>query len=265
MIRLGDPLWLLLITGALIFALNGWLEGTAERSIRLSPEARAVIIENQRAVLGRTPTAGEVKRLERQWFVDELLFREALEDSVHLFNSEVRAAAIEAMRIRVTGTLPAPEPAALVNYYAEHLERYQAEPAVWFSHVYLQNESDATAALLGQLRAGSTIAGDRFWQGSEFSGSSRSMLRGLFGNSFVEALWSAPLDRWSGPLASKHGWHFVRPTRRLPARQLRFAEVTAEVESDYLVTIINARVDAFVADRAAAYDLEMPPVTVPVP
>ena len=114
--------------------------------------------------------------------------------------------------------------------------------------------------MLEALETGTAAVGEPFWQGNEFPGYGESALQGLFGSAFTSALWASPLNRWSGPLTSRHGWHFVYPTRRAPARQLPFADVTAQVENDYLISVINDRINAFVESRAAAYDLDLPPL-----
>jgi hypothetical protein len=54
-------------------------------------------------------------------------------------------------------------------------------------------------------RTGQAVAGDAFPQGLDFSRYGRSMLRGIFSQPFVDALWSAPLGQWNGPIESPRG------------------------------------------------------------
>ena len=72
------------------------------------------------------------------------------------------------------------------------------------------------------------------------------MLRGMFGQPIVEALSVAPLGQWIGPLESPYGWHYLQATERLPAALLPFDAVRQQVESDFLVTLIDASIEQHV-------------------
>ncbi len=77
----------------------------------------------------------------------------------------------------------------------------------------------------------------------------------MFSQPFVDALWAAPLGEWSGPLESPHGWHYVRPTGRLPAALLAFDAVREQVENDYLVALIEQAVERRVAELEQRYEV----------
>lgn len=53
------------------------------------------------------------------------------------------------------------------------------------------------------------------------------------GGSFAEEVASAPLDDWSGPIASGFGLHLVRVSSSEPARIPFLEEVREEVERDW--------------------------------
>jgi peptidyl-prolyl cis-trans isomerase C len=105
------------------------------------------------------------------------------------------------------------------------------------------------------LRAGKVIAGEPFPQGRTFPRYGRSIVRGMFRQPFVDALWSAPLGEWNGPLESPQGWHYVRVTERLPEALLAFDEVRSQVENDYLVAQIQQAVERRVAELEQRHEV----------
>ena len=256
---LRDPLTLFALIGVGLFVGYDYFETQRTPPVRLTLETRQGLLDNFEKLTGRVATAEDIARLEQEYVTDELLFREAVDQGLHLRSSDIRGELIAEMRMEVTGLLPEPTDEELVNYYAENLERYYAEPAITFLHVFFQEEPEDRADVLARLRRGETISGDSFWQGAEFPGYGESMVRGLFGQAFVEALWAAPNGEWQGPLRSIRGWHFVLTSEPLPAERLPFERVRDQVESDYLVDVIRQAVDERAVELTEKYGVEIEP------
>lgn len=254
---LREPLSVFVLVGTLLFGAYAWLDDRATPPITLTSETRTALIDDFELLTGRAATSEEVHRLEQEYIAEELLFRDAVTQGLHLGSGDIRAELVAEMRLAITGLLPDPDDEALVNYYAEHIEQYYSEPAISFRHVYFGALPEDAPALLVRLRAGEDIIGNAFPQGSEFPAYGESMLRGLFGQPFLDELGSIPLDRWHGPVASTRGWHFVLPSERLPAHRLSFDQVRGQVEQDYLRNLIQQAVDARVAELAAMYEVRI--------
>lgn len=252
-----EPLLVFAVCGAALFGLHAHLAGRGDAVVVLSTATRAALVEDFEQLTGRTASAADIAAIERDWIADELLLRDALDAGLHLADVDIRGELIRTQRLQVAGVLPDPSDEQLVDYYAEHLARYHGEPTISFEHVYLQAPPDDAAATLARLQGGEKVAGDPYWQGSQFPHYGQSILRGMFGQPLVDALWAAPLDQWSGPLQSPRGWHYVRPTERLPATLLAFADVRDQVERDYLASEIERAVDRRVAELRERY-----PVTI---
>jgi peptidyl-prolyl cis-trans isomerase C len=223
--------------------------------VRLTLEARAALLADFEALTGLPAGADDVARLEREWVADELLFREALAAGVHLQDSAVRQRLVERMRLDITGLQPDPGEEELVNFYAEHVAWYEAEPSASFEQVYFAELPRDPKALLAELRGGRKVQGESFRYGERFSQYGRSMLRGMLGQPFVDSLWAAPLGEWSGPLPSMVGWHFVRLAERLPAARLSFDAVRDQVSRDYLADQSRAAVDHHLAGLERRYEV----------
>jgi peptidyl-prolyl cis-trans isomerase C len=252
-----DPLFIFLLAGIGLYALYAGIQRHSGQAIVLTAATRAELIAGFEAAAGRPATAADVERIERDFVTDEVLFRAALDDDMHLSDSTVRGKLIEEMRFRITGLLPDPTDEQLVNHYAEHLDLYRSEPSVTFRHVYFQSRPANEAALLAQLRAGQPVEGESFDHGREFPRFGRSLLRGMFGQPFTEALWQAPIGTWTGPLPSTRGWHFVLATERVPPALLPFDAVRQQVENDYLRTLIDTAVDRYVDQHRQRYDVQV--------
>lgn len=252
-----DPLFVFLTAGAALFGAYAILEPRRNEPVRLTAEARAALIADHEALTGTRPGADDIARLEREYVAEELLFREAIADGMHLRDGGVRSRLVEQMRLRITGLLPEPDDEQLVNHYAEHLELYKAEPSMSFEQVYFSALPEEAAALATKLRAGRPVHGDSFRYGQQFPRYGRSMLRGMFGQSFVAALWDAPLGVWTGPIQSAQGWHFVRPAERLPELLLPFDAVRDQVENDFVAAQTRQAVERRVAELALRYQVEI--------
>lgn len=252
-----DPLFAFAVAGGALFVGYSQLAAPAITPVRLGSETRTALIAEFESRAGRRADSDDIARLERDWINDELLFREALDAGMHLGDSVVRARMIEEMRYRITGLLPDPSEEQLVNHYADHRERYLTEPAISFEHVYFERIESAPVALLDRLRKGEGLQGDDFWQGNSFPRYGESMIRGLFGQAFLEALKQAPPGRWTGPVESTRGFHFVRVSQPHEPSLLPFEVVRQQVENDYLVLIIERTVDARVEQLRSRYQIDV--------
>lgn len=254
---LRDPLFVFLAVGAVLYAAYALLESRRSEPVRLTSEARAALIADHEALTGTRPGADHIARLEREYIEEEMLFREAIADGMHLRDGGVRSRLVEQMRLRIAGLLPDPDDEQLVNHYAEHRELYTAEPSISFEQVYFSARPQDGEALAEKLRGGSPVRGESFRYGLRFPRYGRSMLRGMFGQAFVAALWEAPLGEWTGPVQSTQGWHFVRSAERLPEALLPFDAVRDQVEGDFRAAQVQQAVDRRVAELALRYEVEI--------
>lgn len=250
-----DPLFAFAVAGVALFATNSALQSRRAEAVRLTAATRAALIADFETLTGRPAGADDIARIEREYVTDELLLRDALDNGLHLTDADIRAQLIERMRLQVTGPLPDPTDEQLVNHYAEHLDRYRSEPAVSFEHVYFRSLPPDGNGVLARLGTDEAIAGEPFAQGRSFPRYGRSMLRGMLGQPFVDALWAAPLGEWSGPFESSRGWHFVRPSERLTPTLLDFDVVRDQVENDYLFSLIQQSVERRVAELERQYEV----------
>jgi peptidyl-prolyl cis-trans isomerase C len=254
---LREPLLAFLVIGALLFLEYQLRQSRTAEPIVLPAAVRATLIADFEKMTGRPATTADVNRIEQDFVDDEVLFREALAQGLHLTDGTVRARLIEEMRLRITGPLPELTDEQLVNHYSEHLDRYRSEPAASFRHVYFAERPAEPEVLLAQLRSGTPVAGEPFGRGAEFPHYGQSMLRGLFGQAFTASLWTVPVGEWTGPLQSQYGWHYVRVGERLPPALLPFEQARQQVENDLLVDTIDRAVGQHVREALPSHEVRI--------
>ncbi|MDE8653574.1 peptidylprolyl isomerase [Novosphingobium sp. H3SJ31-1] len=252
---LRDPLVPFLLAGFLLFGGYFALEAGRREPIRFTPEAEAAMVEEFETLTGRKANAADRARMKDEYLTRELLFRDALDRNLHLTSPEAREMLIEKERYLIAGAPPEPSDEDLVNFYAENIKRYWGEPRTSFSQVFRSQKPDDAGALLAALNAGRAIPSDDFWLGHSFPGYGDSMVRGIFGQGFVDALKSAPPGRWIGPIASSRGWHFVRAASREPAALMPYPAVRDQVRQDFMIAHTRTAIDAAVARLKEKYDV----------
>lgn len=254
---LREPLVVFALIGAALFLLFELRQDRTAQHIVLSADTRRQLVTEFETLTGRRADAGDVARLERSFITDTILFREGLARGIHLSDGEIRRAVITRMRREVVGPAPSPTPEALVNFYAEHIDRYYTEPSISFRHVFFLNPPDAPRDVLERLQAGENVQGDRYWQGNDFPDYGESVVRALFGQSFLAALREAPRGEWIGPVRSPRGHHFVRVAERQAAHLIPFEAARSQVTQDWLVARMEERVAAWMAERKDEYVVDI--------
>jgi len=160
-------------------------------TIKLNNLTKDTLIDNFEKLTGRDASPADIANIEREYIEEEILFREAIANGMHLLDPEVRSQLIEEMRYRITGILPDPDEEQLIDFYLNNIDRYYSEPTITLEHIYFKHQPEEPELLLIQLNQGKTFLGDEFWRGNRMPDYGDSMLRGLFGQNFVNRLHSS--------------------------------------------------------------------------
>jgi hypothetical protein len=152
---------------------------------------------------------------------DDALLAEALALGMARRDRVARRRLVLAMEERLAAPARVSEREARAHV-AAHPERYAAPARVDLVHVFVSADRHGAllaqrAAELGrQLAAGAPDAapppGDPFLAGTRFTAQSQADLARVFGARFAAEALAAPVAKWSGPIRSAYGEHFVRVT-----------------------------------------------------
>lgn len=252
-----DPLFAFLIIGGGLFAGYHVIELNRRQPVHYGRDIENALVQDFETVAGRKATAVDKARLRKDYITDELLFREAIDRGMHLTDSQTRKQLTDKARYLLAGAPAEPSEEQLINYYSEQLKRYQAEPKITFQQIFFDTAPADPAAILAKLDQGENVRGGDFWLGRNFPGYGESMVRGIFGQPFVERLRKAPQGTWFGPVRSSRGWHFVRKDAITGSALIPYSEVRDQVRQDFMITQTNSAIDAEVARLMRKYDVQI--------
>lgn len=253
-----EPLVLFALVAAGIFMLDAWRSSSEETAEPAAAMAAPVVpdtivvdaalvaaLQEEYAWLeGVQPLPDTTELLVQEWIADELVFRRALREGMHLSDAKLREHLIEKVHLLWAGTAEPSDDKALLDYYMANLDRYYAEPRTSFVQEFFETTPANPEAVLATLNGGGDVEDDGYWMGSVMDGYAESILKTSFGGAFYLALQEAPLDRWIGPLDSPRGSHFVKVTERTPRQPLPFSDIHDRVASDYVDQQLRDRVTA---------------------
>lgn len=247
---LQEPFALFLLLGVALFAADRLINGAP--SPRDSEGMRIVITASQQAALretfhaehGREPLAAELQARLDHWIEDQVLYREALALNLDRKDLIVHRQLTQKMRFLLEDatSLPQPSESDLRAWLDQHAQRYGQPPTISFEQVFLSRgrhgeDSQAQAARIGaQLaRTPDTFIGlgDPFPVGQVFTAADPVQIRREFGPDFATATQKLAKGKWSGPIASGLGLHFVRVTALGEFHPAKLADVRAKVQADY--------------------------------
>ncbi|WIW88930.1 MULTISPECIES: peptidyl-prolyl cis-trans isomerase [unclassified Sphingobium] len=247
-----DPFLVFLAVAAAIFALY-WAVTARRETIDVPLSVQKSLSDDYEMMAGRKPDAQAKAKLIHDYVADELLFREAVERGMHMTDKTTKQRLIDRVRFMIAGAPADPSEDQLMGYYATHRELYRAEPRLSVDHVFFEQRPGNESALLATLRSGGTVKGDDFWMGHDLPDYGESMLRGMFGQSFLDVLRKTPTGQWVGPLKSTRGWHFARVRNRGASAMLPYTDVRDQVKQDYLAAETGALVEQEVKRLEAGY------------
>jgi hypothetical protein len=214
-----------------------WLEqafalGLAE----IDPVVRQRLVLNMRFLEGESDAS------------DEQLVARAIELGMDRSDTVVQRRLIDRVQaiLRAGVRAEPPDAVELGAHYAETAERWREPVLLDLSHVYLSHDkrgettqSDAEALLRKieeeDLALDDAIrAGDPFLAGHSLRGASPTRIVARLGPQFAEAVVTAPVKSWIGPIESAFGLHLVWIHDRKPSRIPELAEIEKRVLEDWI-------------------------------
>lgn len=251
-----DPLFWFFILGALCFAAYALATG-GKREVHVSQAVQIRLAEDHELLLGRKPNDQELARLLKNYVDGEILFLESLQQDMHTGDLKTKQRLIEKMRFLLTGAIADPTDVELVNFYAEHPEYYHTEPKYNFVQAFFTQAPAEPADVLRRLQTGEKVASDEFWLGERLQAYDESMVRGVLGQPFIDALRTAKLGEWTGPIQTPRGWHYIRVESIDTSKMMPFAEIREQIAQDWLEAQRTQSVTAKLDVLRRKYDVQI--------
>ncbi|MDE8653589.1 peptidylprolyl isomerase [Novosphingobium album (ex Liu et al. 2023)] len=253
---LRDPFVIFLVVSGAIFLLY-WSVVGRKQTIEVPVSVQRSLADDYSLMTGHAPDAEAKQKLIDDYVANELLFREAIARGMHMTDKATKQRLIDRVRFMIAGAPADPTEDQLIAWYASHQDLYRAEPEISLRHVFFEKQPADAPALLARLNGGGTVAGDDFWMGHDLSKYGISMLRGMFGQPFLDAIKDQPVGTWAGPIRSTRGWHFVEVLGRGDAKLLPYPVARDQVRQDYLAAETGAAVEKEVARLKQGYKIRV--------
>lgn len=245
---LQEPLLHFLLMGLLLFLLYGQVAPPSAEGNRITV-SRAVIaaLATQfQATWSRPPTAVELNGLVESYVRDEILFREGVALGLVKDDPVIKRRVRQKLEVLIEeeGKSAGATDAELSAYLGKNAAKFRLPPVLSFDQVFFDparygDQLDSTVvASLAALNKGATPESQG--QGSMLPARVDQLPLDLvvrdFGAEFGQALETAPVGQWTGPVPSGFGVHLVRITGRKPGYVPSLDEarqaVTREWEND---------------------------------
>jgi len=225
-----------------------------------------------------TLSPGERRELVDEFVRTEALYREAQALGLDRGDYAIQRRLVQQMEYLLRSVAEEPEileAGEIARYYAAQRARYREPGRVTFTHVFLapreaEQESAGRAravALQDRLNAAhvafheAPAYGDRFlYHVNYVQRTSEEVAADLGPAAQAELFALSPRpSQWQGPIRSRHGWHVVQLTNRLPERDPPLDEIRALVEKDALRDRREARVVEAIAEVMSRYAVQIDP------
>ncbi|MBS0473236.1 MAG: peptidyl-prolyl cis-trans isomerase [Proteobacteria bacterium] len=241
-----EPLTHFILFGFVLFILSRiYDEQQNVYRIVVTPAHVAQLARSYALQFGAPPDPVALEALVERDIHDEVLFRQGVALGLDQGDEIVRRRVVQKSQFLMQDLNAPAEPsdAQMLAYYKAHESRYVTPPRVTFSHIYfsLDNGGDAEArarGVLAKLPAGLHRApdkGDVFPDLYDFAAYEPEQVQRLFGRTpMSDAVFKAPVGKWSGPYLSGYGWHLIHIDARSPAALAPFKDVKDRVHVDYL-------------------------------
>jgi peptidyl-prolyl cis-trans isomerase C len=178
---------------------------------------------------GHQPDAAAKSKRVDDYVGNELLFRKAAERGMHRTDNSTKQRLIDRVCFMSSRAPPEPDEDQFISWYAARQDIYRAELRVSLRHVFVeQRPADEV-----------------------------SMLHGMFGEDFLEAVEKQRQGKGVGPVHYSRGWHHVLVTARGKDMLLPYTQAGEQVMQDYQADQTGSAVNRQIARLKEGYAIHV--------
>ncbi|MDN3651423.1 peptidyl-prolyl cis-trans isomerase [Thalassotalea ponticola] len=191
----------------------------------------------------KEPQTKDLKAIIDNYLRQEVFYREALKIKLDHNDAIIRkrlAQKMEAVANDLSTLMSPPTEQALMDYFQSNQSLFMLPPAVQFEQVlFLSDEPNVETSIsqvLKTLQQGEPIPETRSQKlavSNNWELTPQNIIDNSFGKSFREALNTAPLNTWFGPVDSGYGKHLVKVVYRQDSTLPDFEQVKEYVAREY--------------------------------
>ena len=191
----------------------------------------------------KEPQTKDLQAIIDHYLRQEVFYREAMKLNLDHNDAIIRkrlAQKMEAVANDLSTLMSPPTDKALKDYFHSNHSLFMLPPALQFEQVlFLESESNLEtkiAQVLNTLKQDKSIPATRSQKlsvANNWELTPNNIVDNSFGKSFTDALNTAPLNTWFGPVDSGYGKHLVKVTHRQDATLPDFEAVKEYVAREY--------------------------------
>jgi hypothetical protein len=214
----------------------------------------------------RPPSDAELESLIQDHVRDEVYYREAVAMGLDREDIVIRRRLRQKLEFvsEDVAALAEPSLADLEALLRSQPDRFRGEARTSFGHVYFNPEYHGdllvpdAQKMLAKLQGYGPHArieeiGDRFLLGSEFESATAGEITARFGEEFAQAVATAPLNAWYGPVQSGYGMHLVYVSERSEGSVPPLQEIQDTVRQQWVAAHREQAAEAFYQKLLARY------------
>jgi hypothetical protein len=241
---LKEPLVHFLVIGACLFGLYAWVNpGAMQSDKRIVVDQGQInnLTERFKRVWQREPTDKEMQSLIEDFVIEEIYYREALAMGIDKNDPVIRRRLRQKMELYTdnlaTSQIPSEE--QLQDYLEQHPDKFRTDSRYTFNQVYINTDRPTSelegliAKIQTALQSGKSIQGDPSLLPAQLTDARAYSVDRTFGRGFAAKLDDLALNKWSGPLRSGVGVHFVLLKSHQPGRLPELVAVRDKVEREW--------------------------------
>ncbi len=217
----------------------------------------------------------EKQQLLKNYIQEEALYREAVKLGLDQNDFVIKRRIVQKMEFILDDfdeSLVTISQDSLQAYYQQNQQRYFQPAQYTFAHIFFKkgtNEAGlkrATAFMQSAKHQNLSTTeslpfGDRFLYHRNYAEKTSNFLESQFGTSFTQALakMEATGTKWQGPIASDHGWHWIKLTHQSTPAFSELSAIQSTVRADYLGYLKQqhkqAQIERLIKDYRVSIDL----------
>jgi PPIC-type PPIASE domain len=215
----------------------------------------------------RAPLAKELENATRHYAINEMYIREARALNMDRGDKVIDRRLRQKIEFLIEDLVTTKEPSntELMQFYQQHIDKYQTQPVLSFRQIHLSidgNEDELQQKIKQQkqlIEQGKSPQGKLKLLPYQVTNRNVVQIDRLFGDSFSEKLMLAPLSSWSGPIESSHGVHFVLIEQRSPSINKAFESIKSTVLTDWQYKNLQLAKASFEQRLLKSYTIEQEP------
>lgn len=263
---LKDPLFHFLVLGGLLFGtVSLWGTGLkTQDDIVITRAGQQHLADLFALTWQRKPTAFELENLVEEHIKEEVYYREALalglDDNDTIVRRRLRQK-LEFMQEDLS-SLQEPDEEALRTYYSANKEQYNTDRILSFQQVLVSPkklDADTVVALLIEDKLVSGVAPESLSRSSLLPVSmnleTEKSITNTFGSGFMEQVSGVEIRKWTGPIYSGFGTHFVNISLDQHAKPLTFEQARNKVSVDLTQSLREAAAKNYYKNLRSQYSI----------